>query len=140
MDAIVTTCTTHYHKDGGRYYKFQRLFKRKRPTIDKWQFAGLVGTPPRPVFTIARPVDVKTILSLAWMHTTISGEPITWLGGIKCYKAGKGIKYYLPTYLHQYFGDEDVTSAVMCAAKTKKGVGIPIIILETKGRLPYVEQ
>jgi len=139
MNHILTTCKTHYHKDGGRYYRFSRLFKRKRPTIDKWQFAGLVGTPPRPVFTVARPVDVKMVLSLAWMHATVSGEPITWLGGVKCYKRGGEIRYYLPKNLHSYFGDSDVTSAVMCAAEGKSGVGIPVIVLNTKGRLPHVE-
>jgi len=139
MNPIITTCTIWHHRDGGRYYKFPRLFQKKRPTIDKWQFAGLVGDPPRPVFTVARPVDVKSVLSLAWLNTVISNEPIVWLGGVKCYKVGNGLKYYLPTNLHPFFGGVEIPYAVMCAAETKAGPGIPVIVLRTKGRIPYVE-
>ena len=140
MNPILTTCSVWHHKDGGRYNYFPKIFDKfaKRPNIDKIQFMGVAGTLPHPIFTVARPVDVESVLTLSSMNTTVSGAPVLWIGAIKCYKIGTGLKYYIPTSLHTIIG-EDAKYAIFCMAKTSK-MGIPILVLNTKGMVPsYVD-
>jgi hypothetical protein len=137
MNPILTTCSTWLHRDGGRYYRFSRLFGEKRPRIEKIQFAGLGGGGggARPVLTVARPIDVESVLTLSSMDTTLAGAPIVWLGGVKCYKIGTGLKYYVPKHLLPLLGSQPF-NALFCLAKAKSGLGIPVLVLNTKGKVP----
>jgi len=136
MNPILTKSSASNHRDGGRYYNFSKLFGKKRPNIEKIQFVGLAGTPARPIFTVARPTDIESVLALSLMNVTVSGAPILWLGSIKCYKMGTGLKYYVPKHLVPLLGDEEIDSAVLFTAESQVGTGIPIMILNTKGKVP----
>jgi hypothetical protein len=139
MNPILTTCSISNHRDGGRYYKLPRLFGKERPEIKKIQFVGLAGNPGCPVLTVARPIDVESVLSLSLMNITVDKIPVMWIGGVKCYKVGTGLKYYIPKHLHNVMGG-DATKGILCMAKTSSKRGVVVLVLNTKGRVSNVER
>jgi len=122
---------------GGKYYRMYRVFGRGRSVnVQKIQFAGLVGDPPRPVLTFGRPKDIDTVLAIDLLKTTIAGERVKWLDAVKAYRLGTGMKYYIPGSLIPFIG-EPPKYAYLCMVQTCIGaVGLPSLVLDTEGKYP----
>ena len=78
----------------GHYLLLSALFPLGTPEVSRIQFMGVhEGL----VLTVARPPEITDLVRMVMdTRDVLKMKKVAWIGGVKMYERGRGVRYYIP--------------------------------------------